>query len=268
MRRKASAALLLAAISILVPGGCAGGRADTKGRGLPRVVHVIVVLADNKYQGIVPVPSAIGNGDDPANNLYWGIEYGVRTWFRKSPSWTQVGKCRKGQYPVLERCVFEHKEANVVLVADAWRGREIRQAIGAFFSFAAGQNPETLPVDGRPAVVAGGGADLVAYVGHDGLMDFPPDGYRERADGKRRDVIILACASKRYFADPLRRAGAFPLLWTTNLMAPEAYTLEAALNGWVLKEPGEQIRARAAAAYDKYQHCGANAARKLFATGW
>ena len=41
-----------------------------------RVAHVIVALADNRYQGIVPVPPAIGNGDDPDRNLYWGTRYG------------------------------------------------------------------------------------------------------------------------------------------------------------------------------------------------
>jgi hypothetical protein len=38
--------------------------------GKPRVAHVIVALCDNEYQGIVPAPKAIGNGDDPHNNLY------------------------------------------------------------------------------------------------------------------------------------------------------------------------------------------------------
>jgi hypothetical protein len=57
-------------------------------------------------------------------------------------------------------------------------------------------------------------------------------------------------------------------LWTTNLMAPEAYTLKSALDGWILGESGEEIRNRAAAAYDKYQKCGISGARKLMATGW
>jgi hypothetical protein len=39
----------------------------------PRVVHLLVALADNVHQGIVPVPSALGNGDDPA-----GIFTGAR----------------------------------------------------------------------------------------------------------------------------------------------------------------------------------------------
>ena len=51
-------------------------------------------------------------------------------------------------------------------------------------------------------------------------------------------------------------------------MAPEAYTLLAALTGWIAGESDRAIRDRAAAAYDKYQKCGARAASRLFATGW
>jgi phage-related baseplate assembly protein len=51
-------------------------------------------------------------------------------------------------------------------------------------------------------------------------------------------------------------------------MAPEAYTLKAALTGWIAHEDDESIRRRAAQAYDRYQKCGARAALKLFATNW
>jgi hypothetical protein len=51
-------------------------------------------------------------------------------------------------------------------------------------------------------------------------------------------------------------------------MAPEAYTLKAALDGWIAHEDGEAIRLRAAHAYDGYQHCGLRPAERLFATGW
>ena len=50
----------------------------------PRLVHVFVALADNAHQGIVPKPAAIGNGDDPAKNLYWGAAFGVGTYFKMS----------------------------------------------------------------------------------------------------------------------------------------------------------------------------------------
>ena len=81
-------------------------------------------------------------------------------------------------------------------------------------------------------------------------------------------AIVLACASKSYFAPYLKNAHATPLLWTTGLMAPEAYTLKAALDGWIANENGERVRQRAAQAYDKYQHCGLRAAQRLFTTGW
>ena len=50
--------------------------------------------------------------------------------------------------------------------------------------------------------------------------------------------------------------------------APEAYTLKAAVDGWILNEDGEKIRRRAAEAYHKYQKCGLKGALNLFATGW
>ena len=49
-----------------------------------KTIHVHVASCDNKYQGIVPVPSKIGNGQDPNNNLYWGCGYGIRTYFKKA----------------------------------------------------------------------------------------------------------------------------------------------------------------------------------------
>jgi len=51
-------------------------------------------------------------------------------------------------------------------------------------------------------------------------------------------------------------------------MAPEAYTLEWALDGWVLNETDAQIKERAAQAYNHYQKCGIKGARWLLRTGW
>lgn len=36
-----------------------------------RTAHVYVALCDNEHQGIVSVPVTLGNGKDPARNLYW-----------------------------------------------------------------------------------------------------------------------------------------------------------------------------------------------------
>lgn len=171
----------------------------------------------------------------------------------------------------MERCIFKYRAADVYLVADAYRGREIQLAILDFLDAAAGASSESLAVEiaaSTNTVKARGGANLVAYIGHDGLMDFSLPRWPTKSDEAQRDAIILACISQSYFAKPLRATGARPLLWTTGLMAPEAYTLESALNGWIAGETGAQIRERAAVAYDKYQKCGVRGARRLFASGW
>jgi hypothetical protein len=100
-------------------------------------------------------------------------------------------------------------------------------------------------------------------------MDFSLDNaYPVKKNDAKRETIILACISKRFFSYGIQKAGATPLLWSTGLMSPEAYTLEAAIAGWLNKETGQQIRMRAAQAYDKYQHCGVKTASRLLVTGW
>lgn len=264
--RRTSAILLIAMAGWVIPVPARSQTAPVPVRG--RVAHVLVALADNQFQGIVPVPAAIGNGDDPVRNLYWGAGYGLRTFLNRSADWQIVGRCRPGNGPVLERCIFRHRQEPVYVVADAYRGREIKQAISDFFAYAAGHLPERVPLGDAGVLGAAGASDLVAYVGHDGLMDFDLERSYDSADNQRREAVMLACASKAYFADPLRRTGAKPLLWTTGLMAPEAYVIEAVLAGWAVRDPDERIRSRAAQAYNKYQHCGAKAAMRLFATGW
>jgi hypothetical protein len=113
----------------------------------------------------------------------------------------------------------------------------------------------------------GSGADLMVYVGHNGLMDFGLDETFPGRDARRREAIVLACYSRSYFSEPLRLANARPLLWTTGLMAPEAYTLSGALDGWVLGETPQQIAVRAAEAYARYQKIDPAAAKKLLVTG-
>ena len=237
----------------------------------PRTVHVFVALADNVNQGIVPVAAKLGNGEDPVRNLYWGSAFGIKTFFTRSPDWKLTSCKFPTKSEVLERCVFRHRNQDVYLVADAYRGGEIQTAILDFLDSAAGLGKEQLEIqDGgtRTAIAIRSGSQVVVYVGHDGLMDAPLPRIPKQRDQAVRQAIILACASRNYFSSALRASGAHPMLWTTNLMAPEAYTLKSALDGWILGENDQQIRDRAAAAYDKYQKCGLKAARKLMATGW
>lgn len=231
------------------------------------VIHVFVALADNVNQGIVPVSASLGNGENAASNLYWGAAFGIRTFFSKNKDWELISVMSDPHENILERCIFKHRRDSTLLVADAYRGKEILQTTVDFLEAAAGKPGEKLQV-GSVSFHTGGSANLVAYIGHNGLMDFRLPSHPHRRDTHQRRAIILACASKQYFSTALQETGATPLLWTTNLMAPEAYVLSAAIEGWMNKESDEQVRLRAADAYNKYQHCGVKAARGLFATGW
>jgi hypothetical protein len=232
-----------------------------------KVVHVLVALCDNEHQGIVPVPAFLGNGDDTVKNLYWGAAFGVKTFFSKSANWTRLATIQNPKENVLERIVFKHKTQNVYLVADAYRGSKMRETVNDFFAAAAGARRENVAAGDLTLQILGS-ADLVAFVGHNGLMDFDLENQPEKKDDATRDAVILACASRSYFFAPLKKTSANPLLWTSNLMAPEAYILHDALEGWVKNETAEQIRNRAAAAYSKYQKISLKSAQNLLVTGW
>lgn len=235
-----------------------------------RIVHVYVALCDNLNQGIVPVPKHLGRGDHPASNLYWGAAFGVRTFLRKHPEWEEVNVVAGPKSEILERVIFRHRHEDIYLVADAYKGDSLRVAIKDFLTAASGGARERVAFSRAQEATAfetGGAASLLGFVGHNGLMDFNIEPVKSNREG-HREVVILACASKPYFDRLLRGSGAKPLLWTTNLMAPEAYVLAATLSGWAKQESAEQIRRRAARAYCSYQKCSEKAGLRLFVTGW
>jgi hypothetical protein len=232
----------------------------------PQTIHVLVALCDNKYQGIVPVPAKIGNGQNPDANLYWGCGYGVRSFFKKSKEWTFV-KSEKIDSTLMERIIFKHNNWNYYLVADAYNGKNIKECTKDFLMSCSGQKRDSIQVNYMKVGLYGKSA-LMAYIGHDGLMDFELKDNFANTDGKTRDCIILACMSKSYFAPHLKQTKANPLVWTTGLMCPEAYTLHDALSGYVNRETAEEVRTRAAKAYAQYQKCGEKAARRLLVTGF
>ncbi len=231
-----------------------------------KTIHVLVALCDNKYQGIVPVPAKIGNGQDPENNLYWGCSAGVRSYFKNSKNWILVKRYKINEEK-LERVVFRHKSKLYFLIADAYNGKEIKLCTTDFFKSCAGIFKDTLHIDGHILGI-NGNARLVCYIGHDGLMDFSLPTASYNADNKKRDAIMLACISKKYFAGQLKATGANPLLWSTGLMSPEAYTLHDAIDGYIDNETAEKIRIRGAKAYAHYQKCGEKAAMNLLVSGY
>jgi hypothetical protein len=232
-----------------------------------KTIHVYVALCDNENQGIVPVSRKLGNGQDPKNNLYWGALYGVKTYFKNSKDWTLVKSIKSDNPKILERLLFKHKRSNTYMLADAYDGKYIKQTTIDFLEATAGRNQLSINYNSS-MLNFGGNSKLLAYVGHDGLMEFNVDGNFYPDNNEKRDAIVLACISKSYFKPYIEKTKANPLVWTTGLMAPEAYTLKSSIDGWIINETDLQIRERAAQAYHKYQKCGIEGARRLLVTGF
>jgi hypothetical protein len=241
-------------------------------------VHVFVALADNANQGIARVPAALGNGQDPKGNLYWGAMYGVKTFLRSSGHWRQVPDDQVAFAPtdpgvVLDAALLESTAPGrkTFILAEAYDGARMDVALDRFFDAAAGRLVRTAAFGrGKQMTIirAGGEADIVCFVGHNGLMDKMPESFPARVGtAGPGGAVVLACKSREYFAKPLAQARCPLLIATTGLMAPEAYVLDAILQSWAAGADAPTMHDRAAEAYARYQKCSPPAAKALFAAG-
>src|SRR6266700_3893822 len=146
-----------------------------------KTIHVFVALCDNKYQGIIPVPAGIGNGQDPNSNLYWGCDAGIRTWFKKSHEWVLISRYKIDSIK-MERLIFKHARQKFYLVADAYNGKYIKDCTVDFLKSCSGQVKHTLQVN-HTSIGIYGNARLLSYIGHDGLMDFRLTNNFQNTDG-------------------------------------------------------------------------------------
>lgn len=227
-----------------------------------KIIHVLVALCDNKYQMIAPVPKAIGNGQDPQNNLYWGAAYGFKTFFSKQKEWNIVQNKKLHRGKILEEIIYKHQNQDVYIIAQAYDGKYINDAVGQFINYSAGKNVQPFSVNNK-IIKAGGKADLVVYIGHDSLMEWSwnrllPDSWRwntlpKEQQQKNRYAAVFACESQNYFSPPLSRTGINPLILTKQRMAPEAYSVYAMIDSWIKGESKSNIRLKVATAYSKYQ---------------
>lgn len=210
-------------------------------------VHVFVALADNEHQGIAKVPVKIGNGDDTANNLYWGTTDGFKSVFGRSKAW-KLEKTEENPSPeILERRSYRHTSKDCVLVAEAWRGKNIHECLEAFFANLHGRK-----------------SDLTAFIGHNGLMDAPVAVSTADASAKSTDAIVLCCISSRYFQSHLEALKARPVLTTEQFMYPGSFLLRDALDVWLRGGPQSEIRMAAAKAYATNQNISVKAAAGVF----
>lgn len=232
----------------------------------PKSVRVFVALCDNKTQGIAPVPQKIGDGDKPDENLYWGCSEGFRSWFKRSARWKVTRSETNVSADILARLTCEHVSGQIVLTAEAYRGSAIRKCLEDF-----------------ERCVAAGQCDLVAYIGHNGLMDFslsevePLKGNDAESERRKKndgdigspqngltDVIVLCCKSNAYFSPRLRRLNARPILLAEQFMYPGSFVLHDAMEAWYRGGSLSEIRSAAGEAYAKNQKISVKAATRVF----
>lgn len=213
----------------------------------PRLIHVFVALADNASQGIAPVPAKIGNGDDAEENLYWGNSEGFKAIFGRSKSW-KLEKAEANPTPeILDRRSYRHAAQDCILVAEAWRGKNIHQCLEACFANLRDRR-----------------SDLTAFIGHNGLMDSPVPVSVLPPGARSTDAIILCCLSGRFFKPHLEALRARPVLTTEQLMYPGAFLLRDALEVWLHNGSRPDIRMAAARAYAANQNISVKAAAGVF----
>lgn len=234
---KASLACIIAAIGMMI----SHAHADT------RTIRVFVALADNASQGIAPVPVKIGNGDDAGSNLYWGASEGFKSVFGRSKNWKLEKSETEPSTEILERRTYKHSSQDCRLVAEAWRGKNIRECLEAFL-----------------ATLHSPDHNLVAYIGHNGLMDVSIPVSTLKAAPQPPDAIILCCISGRYFQPHLDAAKARPVLTTTQLMYPGSFLLRDALDVWLRRGSRAEIRLAAGRAYATNQSISVKAASGVF----
>jgi hypothetical protein len=212
------------------------------------VVEVHVPLCDNTI--IACGNAKLGDGDNPATNLYWSTTPGFGRWFaRKGSGWTQVSIERKdtGDKDVLEKLTYRRtittpaawrkrgapKQFKLEVVVRAWRGSAIDRALATYANDVSG---------------AGTTAQIVAFVGHNRLMDV--DEFKWPAPGSEvKGAIAIACDTAPYMKKQVSAATRVPLLMTSDLLFANAAPLEAAVLAFARGGGYAQIRKHAATAY-------------------
>ncbi len=210
--------------------------------GKPLVVQVHVPLCDND---VIPCGNKrLGDGDNPSTNLYWATTAGFGKWFaRKRSGWTRVldgDGATVADADVLDLLVYRRTVAasqawrdagaparfEVYVVAQAWRGEAIDRALDRWARDLYGASAQALTLDDGTTIAAGGAAHIVAYVGHNRLMDL--DGYAWPADSSdtRKGAVAIACHTDAYMHDDVPAEDRVPLLFTRDFLFASAPPLE------------------------------------------
>lgn len=236
--------------------------------GRPLVVQVHVPLCE---ASIIPCGNArLGDGDRPAGNLYWATGEGFLGVFnRRGSSWKSAlvtDGAAIGEPDVLDLRVWRRTlptpaawrrggapaRMTVVVVAQAWRGTAIDRALARYAEDLYGARAQSLTLTDGTTLAAGGDAHVVAYVGHNRLMDLSSFDWRAvaaHADTRPRGVIAIACHTAPYMQDIVPSSHQVPLLLTRDFMLASAAALEGTILAYAADGTYAAIRRGGAQGY-------------------
>jgi hypothetical protein len=242
---------------------------DDLAAGKPLVVQVHVPLCEGTI--IACGNKKLGDGESPADNLYWATDEGFVGWFdRRRSGWKEVlhgDGTTVGEKDVLDVRVWTrtvstpdawHKRGvaktyPVYVVAFAWRGKAIDHALAVYLDelYGTGGHRDITLADGTTHLDAGGGAQIVGYTGHNRLYDVDaPDWAKLERDGApTRGTIDIACNTGPFMADHIAAAKRVPLIFTNDFLMASAGAFEGAVNAFASGGGYRDVRGGAARGY-------------------
>ena len=231
--------------------------------GRPLVVTAHVPLCDNTI--IRCGNKKLGDGNNPATNLYWATSGGFKRWFRRT-GWRLVSIKTNSSGRILETRVWRKlvypnaawrrrgvkSRIRVFVVAHAWRGTEIASAMNQYVQDLYHSAPQQITLKDGHVISAGGASHVVAYVGHNGWMDvqaFDWPSRNKEPTTTAKGTIAVACLTAPYLAQPVSSPTRVPLLMTTSLLFAGAHSFEGAVSALAQGSSLVQIRRSSARNY-------------------
>lgn len=239
--------------------------------GAPIVVMAHVPLCDNRI--LRCGSKRMGDGDNPDTNLYWNTDEGFLGWFgRRGSGWRAVDVKEAGApADVLETRVWHRRVAatgawrahgvtdpiDVYLVVYAWRGTAIDATLAAYLDDVYGDTPREVTLADGTTLHAGGASTIVAWVGHNRLMDVEPIDWAARAahaTAAPKGVIAEACQTAPYMAAEVSSPARVPLLMTNDFLFAGAHAFEGVATAFARGGTLSEIRTLATAQYAAGEH--------------
>lgn len=242
--------------------------AETVKSGKPIVLQAHVALCDNS---IIPC-GAQGDGDNIEKNLYWTTNGAVVGWFRKQraiwkelavrdlqASGTGVLQVRIYRTRITPNDSWRRRGVNKPFAAYAviygWRGKDIDVALKAYLTDLFDCVPRSVDLPDGTKLEAGGRAHLVAWIGHNRMMDLEYEELRHlliRVDSctaQPKGMIAVACRTGSYLGRHVSSPQRVPLLLTDSLLFAGTHAFEGAARAFLNGSSLAEIRSAGAASY-------------------